>query len=491
MSFSASLTPLLQNHHDTIDYRFMDEAEVLSRHYRRDGNDITNGLSMEYNLNYTKQFLKPKQQLSFDATFSDYLGKNSNDYENLDYDNEGNLLTANSFKQWNGGAEKNRVFSAQVDYTHPFDKWGGQLEMGAKTIQRDMSNDFQAQFSDANTGEMVNDATLSNHFRYTEQVYAAYSTFGHKIKKFSYQLGLRLEQALTHSMLLTTGEEYRYNYFSFFPSAHINYELPKQQQLQLAYSRRINRPDYQMLNPFISYSDPYNVHQGNPYLKPEYINSIELNYAKYWKKLTLTGSLYYRQSTNVFRRMFLVDEETGVGRVRYLNFDKNQSYGVELVSGYRPFKWWNLNGSLNIYTMQEDGSNIGNYSNKAIWGHANMSSNFTLPKGFGIQTNVFYRSPLKLVIGNISEMWAMTFAVSKSLFKGKGSISLRIQDPFRLQRFDIDLKDFNYINEGRHRWESRVAYLTFSYNFGKMDMKTRSRMRGNSGQQGGGGGVGL
>ena len=121
--------------------------------------------------------------------------------------------------------------------------------------------------------------------------------------------------------------------------------------------------------------------------------------------------------------MFSVDS-MGLGRVQYVNFDQNQSYGLEMVAGYRPTKWWRINSSFNVYSMQEDGSNIGNYDNFAIWGHANINNNFTLSKGWQIQSNIFYRSPLKLVIGQINAMWRMNFSVSKRIFKNKKMCSI-------------------------------------------------------------------
>lgn len=490
LTFSAGFTPQNWFDCDTIDYRFLDDSELLTHRYRRDVLENYNGFTMEYNLNYTTKFKQPKQELVFDATYSNFRGGSEDLYQERFYDAKGVLLEEVAMEQNNQKNDGNDVLSAQVDYTHPFTKIGGKLEVGAKGTLRLIDNDFKSYNLDQLTNENILNKGLSNHFRYNEQVYAVYSTYGQKIKKFSFQVGLRLEQALTTSTLVNSSAVYKNNYFSFYPSAHLAYELPKAQQLQLSYSRRVNRPNIWALNPFISYTDPQNLQVGNPYLKPEYIHSVELNYAKYWKKGSFTASAYYRYTTDVMRKMYFVDN-AGVGRVEFTNFDNTQSYGVEMVTGLQLFKWWRLNASANVYRMQEDGSNLGDdLKNDAIWGHGNIGSTFNMPLDFSAQFNVFFRSPLKLVVGTVSEMVYMSFGLSKTFLKGALTVSVRVSDPFRLQRFDYNLQADNYVNVGKHRWESLVGHLTVSYSFGKMDMNTRRKMNKTSGNAPSGGGMG-
>ncbi|MCP4441397.1 MAG: TonB-dependent receptor [Aureispira sp.] len=490
LTLSAGFTPQTWFNCDTIDYQFLDNSEALTTHYRRDGIEDYKGFTMEYNLNYTAKFKQPKQELVFDATYSNFRGSSNDLYQEHFYNSEGVLLGNSAMEQTNQKDDGNDVLNAQVDYTHPFAKISGKLEVGAKGTLRIIDNDFESYNLDYQTNENVLNIGLSNHFQYNEQVYAVYGTYGQKIKKFSFQVGLRLEQAFTASKLVNTGEVYRNKYFSFYPSAHLSYQLPKMQQLQLSYSRRVNRPNIWALNPFISYTDPLNLQVGNPFLKPEYTHSVELSYAKYWKKGSFSASAYYKYTTDVIRKMFFVDN-AGVGRVEFTNFDNTQSYGVEIVSGLQLFKWWRLNASANVYRMQEDGSNLSdNFRNDAIWGHGSIGSTFNLPLDFSAQLNVFYRSPLKLAIGTVSDMVHMSFGVSKSFLKRSLTISVRVTDPFRLQRFDYDLYDTNYTTSGKHRWESLVGHLSVSYNFGKMDMKTRQKMNKKAGNAPSGGGMG-
>lgn len=472
LSFSAAVNPGVQRSIDQIYYKNLNASETTTAHSKRISEQGGSSLSMIYNLNYSTVFKDPKQKLEFDANYVSYGAPIEGNFTQED------LMNPNTdpIRQYNSDVKNNHVLNVKADYTHPF-KDKGKLEVGIKGGYRQINNNFDFQNFNYTNQSFETDNNLSNNFQYTEQVYAVYGTYGHKIKKFSFQAGIRLEQALTTSHLITTNAVHHNNYFSFFPSAHIGYELPKMQQLQLSYSRRINRPQIHTLNPFGNQSDPQNIHIGNPYLKPEYINSIELTYAKYWKKGSFTSSLFYRHTTDVIRRLYDVDNQ-GVGYVRFTNFDEVHSFGIELATGIQWFKWWRMNASINAFQMQEDGTNLSDqYRNSTFTGHANLGSSFELPLDFGVQFNLFYRAPMVLVIGRITDMFHSSFAVSKSFLNKSLNITLSIQDPFNVQLFGYDLADNNYTIQGVHRWESRVAYLTISYDFGKMDMRTRRRMR--------------
>lgn len=487
LSINASVNPGAGVAADSIYYTFLDQNREITSNSLRSIGKKDAPLNMNYNINYTATFKSPQQKLEFDANYTHF-----NDHLINDYKQESLLQPSNSPSlQYNSDLRNNHVLNVQVDYTHPF-KNKAKMELGAKGGYRFIDNDFKFQNYNYTTQDYETDLGITNHFQYAEQVYAVYGTYGQKIKKFSFQAGLRLEQALINSNLVTTQQNYTNNYFSFFPSAHIGYELPKAQQLQLSYSRRINRAPIHALNPFGDQTDPQNIRIGNPYLKPEYINSTELTYAKYWKKGSLTTSFYYRHTTDVIRRLYNVDAQ-GIGSIQFTNFDEVHSFGLEVATGIQLAKWWRLNASLNAYRMQEDGSNLSDsYRNSSFGGHANLGSSFNLPLDFGAQFNLFYRAPMILVIGNISDMFHSSFAISKSFLKKSLTITLSIQDPFNVQRFGYDLADTNYQTKGTHRWESRVAHLNISYNFGKMDMGTKRRMnqRG-SNAGGGGGGVGF
>lgn len=493
LSMMGSITPSLAMLNTEIDYQNLDENEVLVSSLHRVGVEQTPSLNAEANLSYSGEFKTPEQKLDVSFNFSrGRLPRSFGTYHQQLFDAEGKPTTAQPFVQHLLYIDQNTVLDGQLDYVHPFAKIGGQLETGWNSTLRLIDNNFVSEYYSDRTQTLVNDTTQSNRFGYNEQVHAAYITFGQKIKKFSYQVGLRAEQVFTTASLANTEQVFRNNYFSLYPSAHFSYEFPKEHQLQLSYSRRVQRPFLEALNPFISYTDPYNIHEGNPYLLPEYTHSVQLEYMKYWEKATLTASIYFQHSTNVLRRMLEVRPD-GVSRVYYTNFAFNNQYGTEIVATYNPFKWWRMQASVNVFSINENAANIdADLKQNAVWGFLNGSMTFIIPKGFEAQINCFYRSPLKLVIGKITSMTRLSMAVSKSFLKKQLTVSLRLEDPFHWQQFGFELSDKEtYTTTGKYLWESRVLWLSVNWNFGKMDMGTRQRMRQGIRNGGGGGGGGF
>ncbi|MCH2043416.1 MAG: TonB-dependent receptor family protein [Saprospiraceae bacterium] len=484
LSFSGSISPNQNRGNSEIDYIFREgNTSSFTNRTLRNTLDNSNGMAFEGNVNYTSNFKGEGHQLEFDGTYSQYMNDAIGDYDESILDEAGNNTGANPFLQQNTSNNLSRISNIKLDYTLPLPKIKGKFEAGWKTTLRQVDNEFISNFQNAD-GAWTLDTMISNHFKYNEQVHALYATYGQKFKKISFQVGLRLEQALTGSELLNTNETFQNNYFSFFPSAHLNYQLAQTQQLQLSYSRRINRPDIWSLNPFSDLSDPLNIETGNPYLKPEYINSVELSHSLYWKKGSLSTSAYFRYTTDIIRRMKEL-QDNGVSRLYYTNFDRSVSYGLEMATGIQAFKWWRIQGSLNLFYVEEDASNLNtDFVRGSFGGNVSFGSTFNLPADFQIQMNAFYRIPLRVVIGNISGFVWSSVGVSKSFLKDKSlTLSLRLEDPFNLQKFAFNLDDGTFQQDGTYNWESRIAWLTLSYDFGKMDMKTRRKMssRGNNG----------
>src|SRR5690606_11959465 len=310
----------------------------------RNSSEPRTSQSFDLNLNYQWTFKEKKGEMI--ADFNQSWGKNAvkgyyDEYDLMEW------TTNPARMEQLDNPTMNTVFSGLVDVVRNF-KNAMRLETGAKAI---VNTDDRTQFReiyDFETADFYPDTNINNRFKLTEQIYAVYGIFGHQVKKFKYQLGIRLEQALVRPELITTGEKFKNDYFSFFPSAHLSYELKKEGELFLSYSRRINRPSSRSLNPFTEYSDPFNLRMGNPALKPEYINSFEAGYNKSWKTLTVNTTGYYRYSTDVIQRIraFYPD---GTAATTYENLDNTINYGFEGIIIYRPYSWWRNNFSTNVY----------------------------------------------------------------------------------------------------------------------------------------------
>ncbi len=171
-----------------------------------------------------------------------------------------------------------QFYSGQLDYIDRIgEKW--KLETGVKSTQRTVRSDFRAFTNSSVSDSLLLDTSRSNDFEYKETIMAGYAIVGRSLGKVGVQLGLRAEQALTDSYLVTSDSLFENDYFSLFPSGHLKYQLSQEKELMLSYSRRINRPRTRQLNPFTDFSNPLLIRVGNPFLLPEYVDAIEASYS--------------------------------------------------------------------------------------------------------------------------------------------------------------------------------------------------------------------
>jgi iron complex outermembrane recepter protein len=487
VGFSASYSPANESSRQVIQYNNADYHDVNLASYARDVNTLEKTAGFDYDLNYRKTFLKPKQELIIDAAYSDSKGSANEKYAERDYTLLFDPRNTTPFKQNTATNTTNNVMSAQVDYVQPLKKqmkW----ELGGKTTLKKNSSDFKSNSFNYVNNEFILDNNLSNHFIYTENIYAAYSTFSGALKNFGYQLGLRAEEANTISFLQTTNEKFTYNYFNLFPSVHLSQKLKKEQELQISYSRRINRPNTKSLNPFKDYADPYNIRYGNPYLKPEYINSYELGYMKYMKKGVLTATAYYRQTDGVQQRYKIIADST-TSYITFINLNKSQSSGLELIVKTDLTKWWNITASANGFQTIIDGSNVqADLQNENLSYLFKVLSNMRVLKNMDIQVIANYTGPTVTLQGTIKPVFTIDLGFKKDIFKN-ASLSLNITDITDARKMQIIVNnDPTFYQEMNRKRESRIATLTFSYRFGKTveGKRVRSDKQGGGGFEGGG-----
>jgi outer membrane receptor protein involved in Fe transport len=370
--------------------------------------------------------------------------------------------------------------TVRIDYTHPLNP-KLKIETGYKGNIRWMGNKLSAQNYDYNLSQMVNDTNRSNNFEFLEQVHAVYFTFAHKIGKLRYKLGLRGEYTFANSRLVSPNDStFINNYPSIFPTVNVSYELPKNQQLQFGFSRRITRPSTWSLNPFPSYSDPLNLRYGNPFLMPQYSNSAEISYVNYWKggnTFMLTG--FYRYNTDLTEKLrFLRDD--GVTEVTPYNFNSSHVFGGEIVTRFSPTKWFSFGVTGSVYQSLQDGSNIDDrYQINALAGNANVYMNFNFKFGMRIALYAWYSIPKIVAQGSTSGFTWNSFSISQKVFKNKGTVTLSVQNPILGGRYSFETIERNFSQIGRREWESPVFELRFSYRFGKVNVRdSRSKNAG-------------
>ncbi len=389
--------------------------------------------------------------------------------------------------------EGEQSYQLQLDYTHPFKK-NGKFEIGYRGSLRTVENAFSVSEDNVGNGEFVIIESVSDNFIYDENIQAVYTSIGDKINKFSYQLGMRYEYAdiQTTSVKLDSVNSRTYN-SPFFPSVFLSYDLPNKNAVQLSYSRRVRRPRFRELNPFFSFTDARNRYGGNPNLNPQFTHALELSHLKYFEKGTMTSAVYYRltnESVERLRRVEIQDGDT-ITIIQPLNLDNSYDYGLEFTFNAEPTKWLRLNGSFNFFRsiLPETVSPFDfndTLSNDAFGWFANVTSRFTVNKSTNIQLRFNYQSPRLSIQGSRKAIYFFDIAVSKDVLKGKGTLTLNMNDVFNTRRWRYEtIIENELFFDGDFQWRSGSINMAFNY---RLNQKKRRAGRGGGGYGGGGGG---
>lgn len=450
--------------------------------YNRNTQGTDAGHNWDYALNFKKTFPTNKSELTADVVYS--FADNSS-FSQFRTDKNAIPATKNDSLQNTNNNSGVKILTLQADYTLPIGKAKkGKFEVGYKSILRTIDNRFNLNAFNWEKNIYEQNTKLNNDFRYNENVHAGYVMFGNELLGFQWQAGLRAEQTYTTSELLTENKSYPNSYFNVFPSAVISKQFKNDNQITITYSRRLNRPQVGSLNPFIDYSDPLNLRQGNPFLLPEYINSFEFSYNKDWKSYSFNSTVYYRTIEGVISRFRTVDNN-GVSMSSFTNLTSGTSYGLELVGRLQPFNWWDITVSGNVFRSVIDGSNVdADLNNDNFTWNSRFISNTRLHKTLSFQVIANYNAPNVLPQGMSRPFYGVDFAVKKDVMQGKGSFTLNISDVFDTRMWGANLSSTIFTNEFARKRESQVATLNFSYRFGSKDFAP-SRRRTNKGNEGG------
>lgn len=472
---------------ETIEFRNLDAANTLRNLYYRNNTETEDGHNVDLAFNFRRTFSSSRQELTASVLYSEskedeVAGFNWQSY-NLDF----TPSDAPPDLQRNLGNLSNKIITMQADYLQPV-RENGKLEAGYKSIIREVDNNFIFEEYEDELGGWINNTLFSNNFLYKEQVHSLYSNYSATLGKFGYQAGLRAEQTLSNSVQKTTDRNFENNYFSLFPSLFLSYKLENEQQWQLNYSRRINRPGLRELNPFIDYSDPLNLRTGNPRLQPEYTNAFEISYLKGWKNFFLTSSVYYRNTNDIIQRIITVDT-SNISTTTFENLNRRNAFGFEFIAKNTLTRWWNITSNFNFFRTAVNGSNLQtNFNNANVSWSLLFISNMDIPKIAQMQITANYRGPMATAQGIMREMYSINVGLKRDIFKSKGSLSLNVSDIFDTREFSMLTTGEGFLQASTRKRESRIATLTFTYKFGKMEeaeKKSRSGRDNGNGQPGG------
>ncbi len=469
------------------------------------------GSQLLYKHLFPKEGKEWTADLNFNGSKSDNMGTFRTEYTGKPYQ-------ALQRQTGNGG---NTFFTAQTDFVNPLTK-SLKLEMGGRIAVRDFySNNENAQF-DTLANDYVVTPSFADKYEFNDVVGAAYGTFSQQFPRWGYQIGLRAESSKYTGILVdkdtTFGNEYP---LSLFPSVFLTYKLNEEDNIQLSFSRRINRPSFFQLIPFTDFSDSLILQRGNPDLVPEFAHSVELIYQKVFsKRHNLLVSAYYKQTDNLLTRYAYQEFDELLGRTvvisTYANTNSSQAYGVELTMKDNFWKILEFSTNLNFYNSILNAQNVEtNLRNEQFTYLIKENLNLKLPKSFTFQLNGSYQSrtsfdtgggggggrggmgggggnpyggPSSTAQGYTIPVWYVDASLRKDFWKRTGSLTLSVQDIFRSRKTGSHTESTGiFIQDTWRRRDPQLARLTFSYRFGKFDVSlfrrknTRSESEGMEG----------
>ncbi|NJD22939.1 MAG: TonB-dependent receptor [Melioribacter sp.] len=455
---------------------YTDPNNIQSQ-FNRVSDGVRNNSSGNYTLSYKKTYENKNQELTGDVMYSQSSMNSDSKISQLYF-----IPNQTSTLQRSLSDNANKLWLIQANYVQPLGDWG-RLESGLRSQIKDLTmfNDYlNWDYSNQmwGAGNLIN-----NNYNYKEQVHALYGIFSNSLGSFTTQIGLRAEQVFVKGMSYVTNQTYESNYFDIYPTVHLRYDFNGLDEIQLSYSRRIDRPQNRQLNPYEDRSDSLNVFKGNPDLRPQYHNALELGYTKTLGKTSLVTNLFYRLSTNLISTISTL-MPNGVTYSTFQNISKGKSYGVEFVANSPITDWMRLNGNISYYNNSVDdlgtlGGETGSYS----WS-ARLSSTMTISDGFIFQMMFFYSSPsIMLNTGGrgggdmgggmffggsaaqtkMKEMYSMDVMVRKDFMDGRLAFTLRISDLFNSRKFNTETTGLNYYMINTRKFDSRIVNLGISY----------------------------
>lgn len=363
-------------------------------------------------------------------------------------------------------------WNLQTDYSRPFGT-GTKLETGFKGTNRHQENDFTASYYDSASTQFVPAPARTTAFDYAERIGAVYAVVSQAVQKAQLQAGLRVEQASTTLNLPTAAQSLDNRYASAFPSAIVSYNLTEMRQAKVSYSRRISRPNPYQLSPIENRQDARSVFRGNPGLRPEYTDALELGLqeAKSWGSLQLNP--YLRRTSNAVRYIQSVDA-SGITVSTFDNVASTTTVGADLNVNYHTGPL-TLFGGGSAYRYSSDASNLaGNLSARAVIWSLRANATYKLDPLTDAQLFANYRAPSVTEGGRQGAFVFMNAAVRRKMWGDQGSISLRIADPFNLMKFNNQIINSSVVEINERRFGQRGLFITVQRNFGQA-LKLRPR----------------
>jgi len=378
--------------------------------------------------------------------------------------------------------EKEQRYRMKVDYTLPFGKknkfeagWQSQLENATGS-----NDNFEYDLVNEN---YVPQPLFSHATESFKNIHALYSTISGEYAGFGFKAGLRGEYTDREISLTDYADSsFALNRIDLFPTAHVSYQLPNDNQVMASYTRRIRRPRDWFLEPFMSYMDAYNIRAGNPNLKPQYINSYEAGWSKKFGRSFVSLEGYYRHTINKMERT----RERYQSNIMFNSFDnvgEDHAVGIELMSNIQAAKWWNFNLTGSVYNYKIVGViNDLKFSEESLNWNTRVSNTFSLFKGSKIQLDGMYVSPSVSAQGRREGFYMVNTAIKQDFFKRKLAATLQVRDIFGTAKHEFYASGPDFKSYMEFKRKSPTVMLTLTYKFN--NYKNGKRRNGNGDMNG-------
>ncbi len=493
---------------DTI---FNDDPGIISSELgTRTSDSKSNFQNMGSTISFKHNFAKANKNISADVNYNYSKNNNTNNFTTQYFTPGLNPKTPLIAERSQGGGTT-RFFTSQIDYENPItDKI--KIETGARIALRNFYSYNDNFFKNPDTGEYITIAALNNRYEYTDRVLAAYVTFSQKVNKFNYQLGLRAENSKYDGNLISKNNKFSNEYpFALFPSVFVTYSLTEKQDIQLNYSRKINRPNFFQLIPFVDYTDSLNLSKGNPDLRPEFTNLLELSYQNQIATgHNLLTTVYFKNTNDLITRYQFKTDNPNPGAkpdsvimTTFANASKTYSVGLELTSKNKIASWWDITTNVNFFNATLKAGNLpGGVNNSQFSWFAKMNNSFKLPKNFSIQLSGDYQAKTLVQPGGSGgggggrgggpmfggggntpsaqgytrPFYGVDVAIRKDFMKNNAaSLTLQVNDIFRTKINSTHSESIFFEQDVYRRRDPQVFRLNFNWRFGKLDVSLFKR----------------
>ena len=471
-------------------------------------------------LSFKHLFAKPGHEWTADVNFNNMNSDGTSNFNNQLMDANNNPKGNPALQRTQSGTTSTFVV-AQTDYTNKLSN-NVKFESGLRAQLRNFSADNNNFIYNYNTNGFVLVPAVSNDYEFTDRVFAAYASFTGKLGKegkLGYNFGLRAESSNYDGKLVSLDSSFNVDFpISLFPSAFLSYKVTDRSDIQFNYTRRINRPNFFQLMPFIDFTDPLNLSVGNPGLSPEFTNSLEANFSQQFNNNhTLLVSTYFKYTSGLLTRFQYKDlnqisKDSAIYNT-WINANNSTTYGLELTSNNKFSKKFEMTTNLNFYNATINSENIKNDLNNSqtsFFGKLTMTQRLGKTNQWTLQLNADYQSKTVLPAGGgrgggmmgggpmgggmmaagsngfVNPNYGADFSIRRDIIKNKngqgyaGSLTLSMNDIFRTRIYDVTTSSDFFLQNLSRRRDPQVLRLQFNWRFGKLDASLfkRKNMKG-------------